>query len=98
MWPAQLATHSTRQWLVQNASVHGGGRGVVMWLAQLATLTTRHVLTTGWGGYEDPTSLHLGLSGQMGQYIDCQFLGHAIVNKMVGIAVEKVVYGFPSCL
>ena len=49
------------------------------------------------GGYEDPTSLHLGLSGQMGQYIDCQFLGHAIVNKRVGIAVEKVVYGFPCC-
>ena len=49
------------------------------------------------GGYEDPTSLHLGLSGQMGQYVDCQFLGHAIVNKRVGIAVEKVVYGFPCC-
>ena len=44
MWPAQLATLSTRQWLVQNAFVHGGG---VIWLAQLATLTTRHVLTTG---------------------------------------------------
>ena len=67
-----------------------------MWLAQLATLTTRHVLTTGV--YEDPTSLHLGLSGQMGQYIDCQFLGHAIVNKKVGITVEKVVYELPSCL
>ena len=41
--------------------------------SQLATLTARHVLTTDGGGYEDPTSLHLALSGQMRQYVDCQF-------------------------